>query len=226
LVGWNNPKISFWGKRNIKMVDKARQLVEKLRQIRARKLLEGSVMDGTQVLPGFNLEIRAGPKQGRVTIGANSILACKIILERETGCVTVGNNTFIGSSHIICAERIEIGTGVLISWGCTIVDHDSHSLDWWERMEDIKRWREGLVISTSSAAALKNWQSVSMSPIRIGDKAWLGLNVLVLKGVTIGDGSVVAAGSVVTRDVPEWTLVGGNPARVIRELPRERPADA
>ena len=57
-----------------------------------------------------------------------------------------------------------------------------------------------------------------MAPIRIADKAWLGMNVTVLKGVTIGEGAVVAAGSIVTKDVPPWTLVAGNPARVIKEL--------
>ena len=55
-------------------------------------------------------------------------------------------------------------------------------------------------------------------PITIGDHVWLGGGVIVCPGVTIGDGAVAAAGAVITRDVPPYTLVGGNPARVIREL--------
>lgn len=57
-----------------------------------------------------------------------------------------------------------------------------------------------------------------MAPVYIGDKVWIGFNVIILKGVDIGEGAVVAAGSVVTKNVPEWTLVGGNPAKVIRQL--------
>ena len=60
-----------------------------------------------------------------------------------------------------------------------------------------------------------------MKPVRIGDKAWLGLRVIILKGVEIGEGAVVAAGSVVTKDVPSWTIAAGNPAKVIREIPIE-----
>jgi acetyltransferase-like isoleucine patch superfamily enzyme len=58
-----------------------------------------------------------------------------------------------------------------------------------------------------------------MKPIRIGRGAWLGARVIILKGVTVGEGAVVGAGSVVTRDVAPYTLVAGNPARFIREIP-------
>ena len=57
----------------------------------------------------------------------------------------------------------------------------------------------------------------STKPIIIGDRVWVGKNVLILKGVTIGDGAIIAAGSVVVKDVPSKTLVAGNPAKVIKE---------
>ncbi len=60
-----------------------------------------------------------------------------------------------------------------------------------------------------------------MSPVHVGDKSWIGFNSIVLKGVTIGEGAVVGAGSVVTKDVSAWTVVAGNPARVIREIPED-----
>jgi acetyltransferase-like isoleucine patch superfamily enzyme len=60
---------------------------------------------------------------------------------------------------------------------------------------------------------------VVVKPVRIGDKSWIGLNVIILKGVEIGEGAVVAAGSVVTKNIPPWTIAAGNPARVIREIP-------
>ncbi len=58
-----------------------------------------------------------------------------------------------------------------------------------------------------------------MAPIHIKDKVWIGFNVIILKGVTIGEGAVIAAASVVTKDIPDWSLAGGNPAKVIKELP-------
>jgi len=60
------------------------------------------------------------------------------------------------------------------------------------------------------------------APVRIGDGAWLGARCTILPGVTVGEGAIVAAGAVVTRDVPPHTLVGGVPARVLRELPPDR----
>jgi maltose O-acetyltransferase len=55
------------------------------------------------------------------------------------------------------------------------------------------------------------------APVTVGDRAWIGSQAIILKGVTVGEGGVVAAGSVVTADVPPFTIVGGNPAKVIRE---------
>lgn len=60
---------------------------------------------------------------------------------------------------------------------------------------------------------------MNIAPVKISDKVWIGFNSIILKGVTIGEGAVVGAGSVVTKDVPAWTVVAGNPARIIREIP-------
>jgi galactoside O-acetyltransferase len=67
--------------------------------------------------------------------------------------------------------------------------------------------------------ANKDWSKVATAPIRICDSAWLGFDVVVLKGVTIGEGAIVGARSVVTKDVPPWTIAAGNPARVVKEIP-------
>lgn len=168
------------------------------------------------------IEIRCGLKKDRVQIGHGSFINCRITIERDVGNVSIGNNSYIGNgTHIICAHQIDIGSDVLVAWGCTIVDHDSHSIMWPERAEDVRRWRTGLVNGggLATAASMKKWSVVPMAPVKIHDKVWLGFNVIVLKGVTIGEGAVIAAGSVVTKDVPAWTLVGGNPAKVIKELP-------
>jgi galactoside O-acetyltransferase len=106
-----------------------------------------------------------------------------------------------------------VGNDVLISWGCHLADHDSHSIEWSKRQYDVSRWRTGQ----------KSWEHVLTAPIVVRDKAWVGFNSIILKGVVIGEAAVVGAGSVVTSDVPPYTVVAGNPARVIRELtPEER----
>lgn len=179
---------------------------------------------GTVTASGFKIDIRQGPSDNRVRIGERAVVGCQIVLEREMGTVNIGDYTFIGGgTRLISAESISIGSHVLIAWGCTIVDHDSHSLNWVQRSQDVERWREGLISpqGLAASAASKNWDVVHMAPVRIKDKAWIGFNVIILKGVTIGEGAVVGAGSVVTADVPDWTVVAGNPARVIKELPQK-----
>lgn len=174
---------------------------------------------GTLLLPSFAVEARLGQRSDDVKVGDNSVLGCRITLEREIGNVIIGNNTYIGKgTNLICAHAISVGSNVLISWGCTLIDHDSHSIHWVERTEDVQKWREGLRNGIEDAAALKDWSNVLASPIRIGDKVWIGFNTIVIKSVTIGEGAVIGAGSVVTKDVPSWTVAAGNPARVIREL--------
>jgi len=70
--------------------------------------------------------------------------------------------------------------------------------------------------------ASKDWSVVPTKPIRICDKVWIGMNAIILKGVTIGEGAVVAAGAVVTKDVPPWTVAAGNPARVVKCIEHEQ----
>jgi acetyltransferase-like isoleucine patch superfamily enzyme len=145
---------------------------------------------------------------GRLEIGDSSIIHCKINFDEPHGRVSIGSRTYIGASHIVCHTAINIGSDVLISWGVTIVDHDSHSVFWPERAQDVSRWLRGE----------KSWQHVPVAPVTVSDKAWIGFGATVLKGVVIGEGAVVGAGSVVTRGVAPYTLVAGNPARIVREI--------
>lgn len=143
-----------------------------------------------------------------VSIGDGTILEGRIVFDRDDARVEIGANSFIGGSNIIAAESITIGNDVLIAWGCVIVDHNSHSIYFSERANDVKDWYVGK----------KDWSKVLRKSIIIMDKAWIGFNSIILKGVTIGEGAVVAAGSVVTRDVAPYTIVAGNPAQAIRVI--------
>jgi len=147
--------------------------------------------------------------KNRLSVGRGSIVEGSLISDREGSVISIGENTYIGSSHIVSAENVEIGNDVLIAWGCCIVDHNSHSISWSKRSNDVKDWYIGK----------KDWENVLCSPVKIGNKVWIGFNSIILKGVTLGEGAVIGAGSVVTKDVPPYTVVAGNPARIIREIP-------
>jgi galactoside O-acetyltransferase len=155
-----------------------------------------------------------------LTVGTDSILDCKVLFESEKGEVIVGDKCYIGTSTIICRSKIEFGNNVMVALGSTFYDHDSHSINYKERQKDIDRqledYRNGKFFIEN-----KSWVDVHDEPIKIGDNAWIGINCIILKGVTIGEGAIIGAGSVVTRDIPAWTIAGGNPAKVIKEIPDE-----
>ena len=133
-----------------------------------------------------------------------------ICFDRNNATISIGKRVFMNAS-LIAAQSIEIGDDVLVSWGVTIVDHNSHAISFSERSQDVVNWRLGK----------KDWTNVKIAPIKISNKVWIGFDSIILKGVTIGEGAIVGAGSVVTKDVPAWTIVAGNPARVIREIPED-----
>lgn len=113
---------------------------------------------------------------------------------RLNGLLTIDDGTAINSGTTICAQTsVQIGKKVMIGNYCMIMDTDFHAPD-------------DFTVDPASA------------PIKIEDDVWLAARVIVLKGVTIGQGSVVSAGSVVAVNVPPYTLVGGSPARMIRRL--------
>lgn len=158
------------------------------------------------------------PQYGRkyVFVGAGSLIEGHYVFERSGGKITVGRNSFIGPGQFICIDEISIGDDVLISWGCTMIDNDAHSLDFEVRKNDVYDWKRG--VEENAVGKYKNWNGITSAKISIGNKAWIGFNVIVLKGVSIGEGAIVGAGSVVTANVPANTVVAGNPAKVIRTL--------
>ena len=113
-----------------------------------------------------------------------------VFVENGATLSILGNGYMNSHSGIVCTKEICIGDGVVIASRVLIQDCDFHTID-----------------PAKPIAA----------PIVIGDKVWIGDGAKILKGVTIGTGAVIAAGAVVTRDVPAYTLVGGVPAKVIRE---------
>ena len=132
-------------------------------------------------------------------------------MDRQGARVVIGDRTFVGKGLIVAAASVEIGSDVLMSWDVTVIDHQSHAIDFFARANDVTGWLTGA----------KDWSNVTIAPVRICNKAWIGFGASILPGVTIGEGAVVGACAVVTHDVPPWTVVAGNPARQIRRLTPE-----
>jgi acetyltransferase-like isoleucine patch superfamily enzyme len=142
---------------------------------------------------------------GRLDIGSHGLISCRFSFDRPEAKIVIGDRCFIGRSHIVAASEVMIGDDVIISWGVTIVDHNSHALSAEDRKDDVLDWARGV----------KNWSKVKIAPVRLERGCWVGFNAIILKGVTIGVGAIVAAGAVVTKSVPNGAIVAGNPARPV-----------
>ena len=143
-------------------------------------------------------------KIGEATHVRGMLLVCNY-----GGKIEIGNNCYVGDgSRIWSGDNIIIGDNVLISHNVNIIDTNSHEM---YSVERAGRYAE----------LIKNgpWNtkgSIITSPITIEDYAWISFNAVILRGVTIGKGAIVAAGSVVTKDVPAYAVVAGNPAQIIK----------
>lgn len=181
------------------------------------------------ILPSFRLDLRH-PEPHRVYFkaGADCILGGTFVFESSSGLVTLGDRVFFGSSTAICRSQIRLGSDIFVAWSSYLYDHNSHSLDYKERQKDMARHLSDIRTGKGSPVFSKDWSQVAAQPIVVGDNSWIGLGCIILKGVTIGTGAIVGAGSVVVRNVESWTVVGGNPASTLKILPPELrdPGDA
>lgn len=133
--------------------------------------------------------------------GINALCANKrgMIYATENARITIGNNVGMSSTVLWAHESITIGDHVKIGGNSILIDTDSHNMDYLVRRGQYTDW------------------GVS-KPIVIEDDAFIGVNCIILKGVTIGARSIIAAGSVVTKSIPADCVAGGNPAKVIKSL--------
>jgi acetyltransferase-like isoleucine patch superfamily enzyme len=173
------------------------------------------------MLPNFNVDLRNPVADKKyIRIGDDCMVNSCFVFESEGGEVSLGDRVYLGGGTIICRSRIIFGSDIFVAWGGYFYDHDSHSLDYRQRHLDMRRqlddYRSGKNFILS-----KDWSVVNSKPIVIEDNVWIGMHCTILKGITIGEGAIVGAGSVVSRDVAPWTVVAGNPARVVKQLPPE-----
>ncbi len=126
------------------------------------------------------------------------------------GRVTLGDFSLVHGARLICDAAIEIGDYALISWNVVVMDNYRAPLDPDARRSFLESFARGDRRAAPAADTPR--------PVRIGNNVWIGFDSCILPGVTIADGSVVGARSVVVDDVPPYSVVAGNPARIIRSI--------
>ena len=162
---------------------------------------------GEAVRLGLHARLLTPDGERRVRIGANAVIRGVIRCEGEGRC-EVGPEAYVGDGVIISSRTmIGIGEGTLLAHGVQLFDNDTHPLDTAERRA---HFRAILKLGPRRDFA------IGSRPISIGRDCWLGFGAAVMKGVSIADEAIVAAGAVVTSDVRPRTIVAGNPAREVR----------
>jgi acetyltransferase-like isoleucine patch superfamily enzyme len=150
---------------------------------------------GSTIRIGDGLDLRSTRKSNPLTPWQPCVLSTR----RPDARIVIGQDCGFTGAVIVAETSIEIGDRVLLGANTVIADTDFHPLD--------------------HRARAKGEASQVSKPVRIFDDVFVGTQVLILKGVTIGQGAIVGAGSVVTRDVEAWTIVAGNPARPVGRVP-------
>ena len=135
-----------------------------------------------------------------ITLGDGAALdrGITLLATNDAARIVIGPRTYLNRHTMIDADAlVEIGAQTMIGPFCYITDHDH---------------------AARAGSAPADGPLVS-APVRIGERCWIGAHVSILKGVTIGDGAVIGAGSVVTKSVPPGVIAVGNPARVLKPVP-------
>jgi acetyltransferase-like isoleucine patch superfamily enzyme len=146
-----------------------------------------------------------------IVIGENAVIRGHLQVFAHAGRIEIGQWFYMGeNSRVWSAAQVTIGDRVLIAHNVNVIDSTTHPID------ASKRFDQTVAIFTKGHP--RSDPGLDSSPIIIEDDVWIGHSATIMKGVRIGRGAIVGAASVVTKDVPAWTLVAGNPARTIRTL--------
>jgi len=144
------------------------------------------------------VKMKSGAEPGQVKIGPHTLVKREAVLKAKSGEISIGKHCAIGHrSEILCdKETVTIGQGVRIA-AEVFISTGNHKFE----AREIPIHQQGFYYH----------------PVSIGDDVWIGRRVMIMPGVTIEKGAIIAAGAVVTKDVPAYTIVGGVPAEIIKE---------
>ena len=157
----------------------------------------------------FYLDRSEPPAGVRIGRGASTYLGTMFDVGPR-GRVSLGAHALVHGARIICDAEVEIGDYALISWNVVLMDTYRVPTETPARRRELER------VPTRARRFID--AGVPAQPVRVGPNVWIGFDSCVLPGVRIGEGAVVGARSVVTEDVPPYTVVAGNPARLVRRL--------
>ena len=160
---------------------------------------ENTVIDSSSCFKKYFSQLPVGLKTG-----SNVTLQSPALGIEKNGYVEIGDYSYISGACIAAYDKIIIGKYVFIAGGVTIVDTDFHPLDPAQRLLD--------TVAVSTVGDKSRRPKFETAPVVIEDDVWIGFNATILKGVTIGKGSIVEPGAVVSKNVPPGSIVSGNPA--------------
>ncbi|MFZ1758276.1 MAG: acyltransferase [Streptococcus suis] len=178
-----------------------------------RKFTRGSIFGAGTIFDYSANCINCSGDKKAIVIGDNCLIR-GILKVVGNGEIHIGNNTYLGGASVIGAvENVFIGNDVIISTDVHIYDNNNHPTS------PVKR----VAMSECGDYFGPKWQWTESdhASITIMDNVWIGERATILKGVTIGKGAVVGCNSVVTHDVPEYSVVAGNPAKVVKTLKKD-----
>ena len=196
------------------MINFLKKLKRKLRL----KKLKSYIIFSENGINDFNFSVIKPLNKKYLEIGKSSVVMGNFHIAGQDGQIIIGNNCRINNSSFFCHNlKIIIDDFALISSNCIFYTHNSHSLNYLDRQTEMKQVLEARKKNISILSE-KTWENIKEAPIHICSNTWIGTNCIILKGVTIGEGAIVGAGSVVAKDVPPWSVVAGNSARVVKML--------
>lgn len=187
---------SFYRKRQYKKV---------LNHVKSSTTQLGSILE---VRPHTHVTLHGGSTKDDIIIHNNVMLLGCSLFSIHHGKIIIGNNTKLGEgSKILCVDKVTIGDYTAIATDVTIVDNNNHPIN--------PVFRQ-YMRTTPHNSDTRSWIHSDHKPVVIGRNCWIGSDVRIQKGVTIGDNAIIAACSVVTKDVPANCIAAGNPAKIVK----------
>jgi acetyltransferase-like isoleucine patch superfamily enzyme len=166
--------------------------------LRIKGVIYGKRLRGNRCLIKNNGKIELGDNVYLNSYPDGELFKTGLFAYLDTSFIKIGSNCSLNGTIIYCRNKIIIDDNCMFGPGVIILDNDSHN--------------------TSIEPLTRRSGKINDSPVNIGNNVWIGMRSIIMKGVHIGDNSIIAAGSIVTKNVPSNQLFGGNPAKFIKVL--------